>query len=230
MDDSTLPALADMLPAPADLAEIIAAAHQHGQLPAEAIFHPGTGERLDREPWAGVTNDDVAEWAMAKLAAVTARVDAMKAHADHLMAQIDSWFHGEMEKRQGDWPSLRDQQVFFASHLEAYARAERDEKGRKTIPLVSGDVATRSNPARLVIEDEDALIGWALENAPDLIVTVSKIPAARLKQSIVVTDAGEVVLHDFDPDEFQRPDEILPGLPPGVGIEPAHVTVTVKPR
>lgn len=214
--DATLPALADMPPASIDLGLLLA--------DIDTVDYPvvtGDGRRVTR--WDGIHDDDVAEWAMAKLAQIDQAIEDRKAHAERLMARIDDWFHHEMEQRRGEWPSLRQQREFFMAHLEAYARAQREEKDRKTVSLVSGEIATREQPARLVIEDEDDLIDWASHHYPDLIRTRVDVPVSALKEALALAQDDSILVD-------VKTGEPLPDLPPGLAIEPAHVTVKVKRR
>lgn len=234
MDDHDLPVLADVLePDPEALATILEAMESHGQPPAEAIYHPGTGERMNREPWPGITNDDLAEWALAKLAQVDAAITERHAHAEAMRAQIDGWLHDQLERGHGGWPSLMQQRAFFTSHLEAYAREQRETKDRKTVALVAGEVATRTQKARVVIENEALLLKWCEEHGADALVRVRRdvLVSTLAEHTALVpiaadSEAVEAVVTFPDADGVQRVFKDVPG----VAVEPEHVTVTVKPR
>ncbi len=131
----------------------------------EAYFahedHPPDADE-ELSPWVerviawSVCDTGSAEWAMRKLAHAEHRIAEVKADARRFKDQIEAW-----EKAQLRTPERAAN--FFEGQLVTYARKRREEDGDKTIPLPSGKVTSRLNPARpeVVKDDEAEFIEWA---------------------------------------------------------------------
>lgn len=79
----------------------------------------------------------------------------------------------------------------FGHQLRGWAEVEiRKLRGRKSINLPSGTVGFRSVPARVVFDDEDAVLAWAKVVCPAAVVTNERL----LKKPVVehITATGEV--------------------------------------
>lgn len=112
------------------------------------------------ERWQ-ITEDGQAEWAMRKLAALAARADEVRAQARGWRNPIDEWERAELER-------VERPARFFAAHLERYGLDVRaNDPRRATVPLPSGEIATRAPKAPTVtIDDEAALLAWLGEHLP----------------------------------------------------------------
>lgn len=127
----------------------------------------------EAEKWV-ILDDGQAEWAMRKVAALMARGGEVKARAGDWRARIDEWERAEMARVQR--PA-----GFFLEHLERYGLAVRAVNPRQaTIPLPSGDIATRAPKGPTVaVSDEEALLAWLGEQLPtDLYAEVVKVTVA----------------------------------------------------
>lgn len=160
-----------------------------------------------------ITNDDSAEWALRKLAAI-------EQDAADTANQYRVWI--DRLERDADKLATRSafQADYFRGILSEYAEAQRAE-GRKTVALPSGTVGTRYAPAQVIVTDEAAFVAWAeaadLAGVVQYVRTVSVTDVRKALTDVHLTDDGAVVTPSG---------EIVPGL----GVRPENLTMQVKAR
>jgi hypothetical protein len=167
-----------------------------------------------------VDDDYKAEWAMRKLAAAQAEIDALEAERDRQRAELDAWFDRRIR------PSLRT--LSFMEGLLIGYGMDQAEEGRKTVDLPSGKIRAtdRRETPRIVIDDPTAVSMWAEETLD--FETISeivppqppKVLVSKLGANVMVTetDLGPIVVD-------------VNGVPvPGVHVEYGDLTVKVDGR
>lgn len=204
-----LRAVPDLPPLPSVIVsgEGVPSVEEFGALVAE---HSDTG----RTGWE-IRDRNVAEWAARRLIEARQVIQDRRTEAESWHRQIDEWYVAAT----GDGQSI---EAFMTACLKAYALRYRKETGRATLKLPSGDVRTKLNPARIVIEDADVFVEWAKVSDPDAL-RVKYEPIADVvkgyRDVIVVSDDESeewVVIVDAD-------GEIVPGL----GYKGETITATV---
>lgn len=121
-----------------------------------------------------------AAWAMAHYAEADAAIKALEAQAVEWYARIDEWLQHEAK------PYTRTL-AFFEGQLTRYALDLREaDPKRKSVTLPSGKVQTRSTAAKAVITDENAVIAWAVDHAPEVIRTTVKAGLTELRDYVTL--------------------------------------------
>lgn len=173
---------------------------------AELMADAAAPERDDR--WT-IDDPTKAEWAMAKLA-----------EAERKVAELTEQRNAQMERAQAWWArTVRDPQRtvgYMQAQLVDYAMRQRDA-GKLTTILPSGEIPTRKGPDPCVdIDDEAALVAWALTNQPAIVTSTHKVGLTDLRTVAVIV--GEKVL--------TADGEVIPGA----SIRPqGQPTATIKP-
>lgn len=196
------------------------------------VLEPLAGD-VAQQGWT-ITDIGAADWAMARLAELEAEAAAVTEHADRVRAAVNAYEQrGLTAPRRGpdgqEWPSITDAIIRFRSLLEAFALEQREAGNGTTVSLVSGSVTTRRNPERVVITSEAALIDWAEGYGLDVVETTKRVLVSELRRIVKPVPADDPDGHRFaviaaDQDALM----LLPEIP-GVAIEPATITATVKP-
>ena len=114
----------------------------------------------------------------------------------------------EREQRRAQ----REEEFFWVRYgpqLREYVQAQITEQGgrRKSVSLPAGVAGFRKEAAKIVVDDEAAVIAWAKEHRPELVTVVEKLSKSRLNEYVEAT--GE-----------------LPAL--GTHVEPEHEKFYVK--
>ncbi len=137
-----------------------------------------------------VDSDQLATWAMRKLAAAEEKITEAN---DLVAAEIDRlnrWLEQTTAKHYQD-------AEFFRGHLTMYALAQRALHDRKTIKTPYGDVKTRTGSPVVNVVDPVALMEFAKASRPELIRTKVEVNKAELNRLIcdgdVLTEDGEIV-------------------------------------
>jgi len=193
---TTLPNIEEPAPPPADELYAGVPGVLDGQaLDAEVatVAQGGTGG------WQ-IDSPEVAEWAMAKLTEAAGDQRQLLAQRDAQMERAQAWYARVVREPQRT-------AAFMRGHLEDYALRQREAGHGATLVLPNGEVPTRKGADPCVdIEDEDALVAWALKSAPEIVDTTHKVrltnlrTVATVKGDKVVTAVGEVI-----PGTFVRP-------------------------
>jgi hypothetical protein len=158
------------------------------------------------EAWQ-VNSTGEAEWACSHLAASQARIAELTAQATEWHQRIIDWLATESR-------GYEHTAEFFEGRLEDYGhRRRRDDPRCKTITLPSGLIKTQDHKERVVVEDEERLVKWLRESAPEALKVTETVKLRELR-ALASIDAGEAHLQG----------EMIPG----VTIEPEHVTVKVS--
>ena len=99
-------------------------------------------------------------------------------------------FFSEQEQRR----AAREEQTLmflFGRQIEAWAKAEIEKlHKRKSLALPAGCVGFRTVAAKLVIDDEQAVMVWAKQNCPKAIVVVERLSKSLIDE--YVKESGEV--------------------------------------
>jgi phage host-nuclease inhibitor protein Gam len=131
-----------------------------------------------------------AEWAMRKLAAAEAEGDEVAGQADEWIREIERW-------REARLRPLVARSTFFTEHLTRYLRRLRDEDpSKKSLPLPSGTVKSRTVPPAVEVTDEEAVEAWA-RNAGRADVLKTTVRLSDFKKAVTV-DAEAGVVRDPD--------------------------------
>lgn len=146
------------------------------------------------ERWA-ITDDDVAAWALRRLAKVQAERARIARAARQEVARINTW------AADADRPLIVDEQ-FFRGALTDYLRAVRAQRGEDperpetlTYKLPTGTITGRKQPESLVVLDEAKFIAWCDENdLPEFVRTKREVDKAALKRLKAGQDGVSVVL------------------------------------
>ena len=161
---------------------------------AQQGIEPGDAGRTIAEwqsPWM-IADDGGAEWAMRLLAAAEAKLAEAEERAIQWRKQVDDWYRKVTAEASAT-------SQFARAHLERYALERRyADPDAKTLYLPSGVVRTTSHADRITINDEPAVLAWALERAPEVVRHTVKVSDVRHVVSVVEgkavdPDTGEVV-------------------------------------
>lgn len=129
-----------------------------------------------------VHDDDSANW-------VIRRIVECRAYA----RRCSEWCEREQARAK------HDEQFFmwrYGPQLMEYTRSRLAEQKnrRKSVGLPAGVIGFRQEAARLVVDDEQAVLAWAREHYPQLIVTIEKVSKSALDEHVEQTgelpDAG----------------------------------------
>jgi hypothetical protein len=106
--------------------------------------------------------------------------------------RVKEW--AERERRRAD----REEHTLtflFGRQIETWAKTEIEKLNgrRKSLCLPAGTVGFRSQPSRLVVDDDAAVILWAKKECPAAIVVVEKLSRSILNDHFGQT--GEVPEH-----------------------------------
>lgn len=131
-------------------------------------------------PLFRVTDLASADWAGRKIVQAQARIDEAKAYRVKVLAKLDAQVAREEARAR---PVIE----FMEAMLTDWLRREidADPKGAKSRSLPSGVTVKRvAGRESLVVEDEEALIGWALANEPQLLKYTPKV--ADIKAAVKI--------------------------------------------
>lgn len=139
------------------------------------VVHPGDAE-VDIEVLKSVPkefcidSEERANWLVRKI--IAARDYAVR---------VKTW--SEQEQRR----AAREEQTLmflFGRQIEAWAKYEIDKlKGRrKSMNLPAGAVGFRSVSARLVVDDEAAVLAWARFHLPDAVIVTEKLSKSVINE------------------------------------------------
>ena len=125
-----------------------------------------------------VRDDETANWLVRRIVAARAyaeRCEAFAARERRRAAQEEAFLLGK-----------------FGAQLREYATRKLIEQGgrRKSVNFPAGTVGYRTQPEKIVVDDEAAVITWAREHNPTLVSTIEKLKKAELNDYVKKT--GEV--------------------------------------
>lgn len=169
--------------------------------PEEIAEADGVVEDEDGAPLPGaahwsITDDDSAEWAGRKYREKMDRVEDVRAKAKRWVERIHAWADDQARKPLAD-------ARYFEGQLERYlarrraASAFTNRKGEtdykvKSIALPSVRLSSRTNGAKMVIDEESALVLWA-KTLPD------PLREAAVKETFLVSGVKSSVV--FEPEQ-----------------------------
>lgn len=133
-----------------------------------------------------IESDDVAEWAMVKLAEAQADLAQTRRQRASYAERIDQWYARSTAE------STRSA-AFFEAHLMLWALTKRSTTAgaTKTAKLPSGEVRTRKpGPWKPAIADPTALLEWAIDKRE----TGRNIVRSRLLLDVLVSALAEVAI------------------------------------
>lgn len=136
-----------------------------------------------------------AEWAMRRLRELQDEVNEARAMHAAWRQPIDDWLAARVAVPQA-------RVAFLNRKLEAFGILMRQANpNTATIPLPSGDIATRqAKEPTVVIVDEDALIAWADEQLPalvyeDVVKTEQSVRVSELRKHVDIVEVeGDVTV------------------------------------
>ncbi|MGL4108352.1 host-nuclease inhibitor Gam family protein [Clostridium sp. LP20] len=136
-----------------------------------------------------IENLEGATWAFRKLRAIENKESDIKAIADEEIARITVWRESELKQYEGD-------KQYFSFLLEEYYKNEKanDKKFKLSTPY--GKVTARKS-SKWTYEDEDSLVKYLKDNAPELV---------RVKEEVNKTELKKVFKDGID----KTTEEILP--------------------
>lgn len=177
-------------------------------------FHAAGGHSVERVDKFVVTNDDLAEWALAKLAEAQQELVDATLRRDAYVERIDAWYGRDVER-------LTPRVAFFKGRLTAYMRSLREaDAHRKSLSLPSGRLTSTGRKPRVTIVNDDALLeyvkqNWSPEDAAAVIKTVETVLVSKLADRVVVADGRAV-------------DKATGEIVPGMGVDPGGVDYGVS--
>lgn len=153
-----------------------------------------------------VHDDQAAAWAMRRLFSIENKIGEYQRIADAERTRIEDW----LTEVNSPLAKSRD---YFVGLLMDYARRQRDEDGRKSIPLPHGKITSRSTQPKWHVR-EDEVLPWARQTHPDVIAVKESLSLTAMKDRFqvvegrVIDENGEVV--------------------PGIIVDPAGISFTVS--
>lgn len=157
-----------------------------------------------------ITTEDLADWALRKIARLRAEKQAKRELAQREIGRIQDWLDRELARLD------RDEQ-FFVNALTDYHRSVLAVNPRaKTISLPHGTVKARVAGASPALVDEAAALAWAENARPEVVKVKKSLDWAGLKKLLAV-----------DPDEIHCVDPTTGEVVPGVTVKPETITFTV---
>jgi len=137
-----------------------------------------TVEIADAEEGFHVHDDSSANWVIRK-------IQEARAYS----CRVAEWSEKEQvrAKREEDFFLFR-----YGQQLMDYARKKIDELGgrRKSIALPAGTLGFRKEHAKIIIDDEAAVLAWAKAHKPDLVTIIERLSKSGLNEHIDAT--GEI--------------------------------------
>lgn len=121
-----------------------------------------------------------AAWALAKVAEAERAIEDATAQAVEWYSRIDAWLVEQTAPH-------RRTQAFFTAQLERYALGVREmDPKRKSLALPGGKVQTTGKSAKVVVTDEEAVIEWAWQHAPQAVKrqVVTSLSLTELRQVV----------------------------------------------
>ena len=155
-------------------------------------------------PAFSITDERGLTWYVRKIAAIDSEIARVQNQAKSIIAELER-----------DRQSLEFQ---FGIQVEAVTRDLLEGKRAKHLKTMFGNIGFRTNPARLEITDQKALLAWSQQHAPDLLET--KVTIARLSERFKPSGNG-ISLFDTQADGVTL--EI-----PGISIKPAEQRFYIK--
>lgn len=162
----------------------------------------------DYKPAFVVDSDQKAAWALRKYHAALAKTTQAEELAEVEMRRIDAWLENRRHVNSRDID-------FFGGLLSRYALEQREAFDRKTIDLPDGLIQTRTVNEKFVVEDRDAFVAWAKENAPELLRTTYGADMSKIGEKCVAADQSVV-------------DQETGMVIPGIRVEPGRVSANIK--
>lgn len=131
-----------------------------------------------------ITSTDSAEWAMRKLAHLSAEIASTEAQAEEFRRQIKVWEDGVIAP-------LNRRAKFFEGALISYLNMLREfDPDKKSVKLPSGTIGSRNNPSHPAVTDEVTYIEWAKDKGFEHTLKVTVKPIMKeLKAEIDFRDA-----------------------------------------
>jgi hypothetical protein len=125
-----------------------------------------------------VHDRDTAEWLVRRIVEANAHIDRVKHQADREIRRT---------QQERDFLLMR-----YGRQLECWTECElQKHKGRrKSVLLLSGTVGFRQVGAKLVVDDQSAVIKWAKRFCRSAVVTVERLSRTELKNHLTAT--GEI--------------------------------------
>lgn len=158
-----------------------------------------------------ITTEDLADWALRKVARLRAEKQARRELAQREIGRIQEWLDRELAKLDRD-------ERFFVNALVDYHRLVLATNPRaKTLSLPHGTVKARVVGASPTLVDESATLAWAENARPEVVKVKKSLDWAGLKKLLAV-----------DPDEVHCVDPTTGEVVPGVTVKPETVSFTVS--
>ncbi|MGC4031355.1 MAG: host-nuclease inhibitor Gam family protein [Tepidisphaeraceae bacterium] len=117
-----------------------------------------------------ITDEKTANW-------LVKRIQQSREYA----ARVKAWAEQELRRAAREEATLN---FLFGRQIESWAKDEigKFNGRRKSLCLPAGTVGFRSQPTRLVVDDETRVISWARQNLPSAIVVVEKLSKTTLNE------------------------------------------------
>jgi len=133
-----------------------------------------------------VSDDNAADWALSKIAEEQKQRDRIRATAEEKIA----WYQKRIEDADR---AYNNSTVYLKAALADYMEKvkAKETKTQKTYALASGKLIYKK-PSKKVVRDEEALLSFAKESAPDFVETVEKVKWGDLKKTLTETESGYV--------------------------------------
>jgi phage host-nuclease inhibitor protein Gam len=134
--------------------------------------------RLDRYPEPtpderdgfAITDDDLAEWALRKLAAYRSEIARIQARAKDEIETVKMWEHDRTKSLFGHVAFMESALIDYRRRLEL-----TDPKLPQTYHLTAGAITRRKGSRHIVIHDPEAFEEWAWVNKRDALKVVARV-------------------------------------------------------
>ena len=173
---------------------------------------PNESDDAAWSPWT-IGSLGEAEWAMSKLAAARMEIDTAEAQAKEWHQRIDN-------AKAKNTARARRTAEFMGDRLGRFMLEVRRDTDRKSLALPSGQLKTRENPSKVVIDDEAAYLGWVQrEGLTDELLNPPKPSITALARAALIVEMDDGTFRAAYAGE-----QI-----PGVTVQPGAVSCTVNP-
>jgi phage host-nuclease inhibitor protein Gam len=169
-------------------------------------------KRLAREFRWEVDGPGTAQWAMAKLAAVEAEAGEVREQAQAWVDEIRRWEEAQLRP-------LTSRSAYFTERLTRWLRGLREaDPKRKSYPLPSGTVSSRTVAPKVEVVSADVVAAWAR--------AAGYAEVLKVETTVRLTEFKKVATVDEEAGVVRDPD--TGGVIDGVVVHPGGVSYSVK--
>lgn len=128
-----------------------------------------------------VLDEDSALWCVGHITRANTKRAAIEARYKELKDRIDAWKEKELTEVQ------RTEEHMVAL-IQPWANREIARQKGKHIDLPTARIGLRSSPDKAVVDDEEAVISWAADCAPEILRVKTEVNKSELKKYLKEQD------------------------------------------